>query len=72
VLDHSGVYRVGQVNSKRVEAGFDLVDVLDVEGVRIGWVLVERKLRVVVFVKDMRGEGLICQWRVVVRIGGGV
>lgn len=70
VLDYSGVYRVGQVNSKSVEAGFDLVDLFDVDGVKIGWVQVKRKLRLVVLVKNLRCEGLICRAQVVLSIVG--
>jgi hypothetical protein len=64
------LYGVWQVYSKGVEASLELVGILEVDSVEICWVLMKMKLklRVVVLVKDLRGEGLIGQGRVVVGV----
>jgi hypothetical protein len=65
VSEQLGLYGVWQVNSKGVEASLKLVGMLEVDSVKVCWVLVKRKLGVVVLVKYLRGEGLICRGRVV-------
>jgi hypothetical protein len=68
VSECPGLYGVWQVYSKGVEASLELVGILEVDSVEICWVLMKMKLRVVVLVKDLRGEGLIGQGRVVVGV----
>ena len=59
VLDRAVVDRVGYVHAKRVEAGVELIAVLSMDGVKIGWILVESRLRMLMLVKDLRSESLI-------------
>jgi hypothetical protein len=65
VSEHPGLYSVWQVNFKGVESSLELVGMLEMDSVKICWVLVKRKLGAVVLVKYLRGEGLICRGRVV-------
>ncbi len=53
--------RVGHGNAKRVEADVELGVVLSMDAGQICWVLMESMLRVLVLVKDLRSEGLICR-----------
>lgn len=68
VSEHPGLCGVWQVYSKGVEASLELVGILEVDSVEICWVLMKMKLRVVVLVKDLRGEGLIGRGRVVMGV----
>jgi hypothetical protein len=60
LLGYLGMNSVRQVNTEGVETIVELVAVLDVGGVKIGWALVKRELRVIILVEDLRGEGLVC------------
>jgi hypothetical protein len=68
VSEHPGLYGVWQVYSKGVETSHELACMLEGDSVKICWVLMKMKLRVVVLVKDLRGEGLICRCRVVMGV----
>ena len=58
--------RIGwQFDAESVEAGFVLVGILGLNVVKMGWVLMEGKLRVFKFGKDVGGEGVVCR-----RVGG--
>jgi len=54
--------RIGwQFDAESVEAGFELVGILGLNVVKMGWVLMEGKLRVFKFGKDVGGEGVVCR-----------
>jgi len=58
-LNRAMADRVGRVDAKRLEAGVELIAVLGMDGVKIGWILVESRLRMLMLVKDLRSESLI-------------
>ncbi len=65
ISEHPGLHGFWQVYSKGVEASLELVGKLAMDSVKICWVLLKMKLRVIMLVKDLRVEGLICRGRVV-------